>query len=69
MAGSLLVAVALSQLGVTIDNGIKAVFVALSIHAVGFESGAQFFRSPARQSSREIVVAAGIAVDGWTQSA
>lgn len=36
---------------------------------MGFESGAQFFRSLARQSNREIVVAAGIAVDGWTQSA
>lgn len=64
VAGSLLVAVALSQLGVTIDNGIKAVLFALFIYAVGFESGPQFFRSLGRQSIREIVMAAVLALSG-----
>ena len=45
VAGSLLVAVVVSQVGVTIDNGVKAVLFALFIYAVGFESGPQFFSS------------------------
>jgi aspartate-alanine antiporter len=62
VAGSLLVAVLISQIGVTIDNGIKAVLFALFIYAVGFESGPQFFRSLGRQSIREIVLAAVLAL-------
>ncbi|QEI06456.1 aspartate-alanine antiporter [Pigmentiphaga aceris] len=64
VAGSLLVAVLLSQFGVKIDNGIKAVLFALFIYAVGFESGPQFFRSLGRQSIREIVMAAVLALSG-----
>ncbi|OCJ16158.1 aspartate-alanine antiporter [Rhizobium sp. AC44/96] len=64
VAGSLLVAVIISQVGVTIDNGIKAVLFALFIYAVGFESGPQFFRSLGRQSLREIVMAAVLAISG-----
>jgi len=45
VAGSLLAAVLISQVGVTIDSGIKTVLFALFIYAVGFESGPQFFRS------------------------
>nr|WP_300309296.1 aspartate-alanine antiporter [Halomonas sp.] len=62
VAGSLLVAVLISQLGVQIDSGIKAVLFALFIYAVGFESGPQFFRSLGRQSIREILMAAVMAV-------
>jgi aspartate-alanine antiporter len=62
VAGSLLVAVLISQIGVTIDNGIKSVLFALFIYAVGFESGPQFFRSLGRQSIREIVLAAVLAI-------
>src|SRR3984885_12886893 len=58
VAGSLLVAVIISQIGISIDNGIKSVLFALFIYAVGFESGPQFFRSLGRQSIREIVMAA-----------
>ncbi len=62
VAGSLLVAVLISQFGVKIDNGVKPVLCALFIYAVGFESGPQFFRSLGRQSLREILMAAVLAV-------
>jgi aspartate-alanine antiporter len=64
VAGSLLAAVVISQVGITIDNGIKSVLFALFIYAVGFESGPQFFRSLGRQSLREIVLAAVMALSG-----
>ncbi len=64
VAGSLLVAVVLSQIGITIDNGIKTVLFALFIYAVGYESGPQFFRSLGMKSIREIVMAAVLAISG-----
>ncbi len=64
VAGSLLVAVVISQVGVQIDNGIKSVLFALFIYAVGFESGPQFFRSLGKQSIREIILAAVLAISG-----
>ncbi|WP_018184296.1 aspartate-alanine antiporter [Kaistia granuli] len=64
VAGSLLVAVLISQVGVTIDNGVKSVLFALFIYAVGFESGPQFFRSLGRHSVREIAMAVVLAVSG-----
>lgn len=64
VAGSLLAAVLISQVGVQIDNGIKSVLFALFIYAVGFESGPQFFRSLGRQSIREIVMAVVLAISG-----
>ncbi len=45
VAGSLLVAVVLSLIGVSVDNGVKSILFALFIYAVGFESGPQFFKS------------------------
>lgn len=62
VAGSLLAAVVVSQVGVQIDNGVKAVLFALFIYAVGFESGPQFFSALGRQSIKEIVLAAVMAV-------
>lgn len=64
VAGSLLVAVALSVFGVTVDAGVKAVLFALFIYAVGFESGPQFFRSLGVKTLREIFLALFIAVAG-----
>jgi putative transport protein len=64
VAGSLLVAVVLSQVGITIDNGIKTVLFALFIYAVGCESGPQFFRSLGMKSIREIIMAAVLAISG-----
>lgn len=64
VAGSLLVAVALSVFGVTVDAGVKVVLFALFIYAVGFESGPQFFRSLGVKTLREIFLALFIAVAG-----
>jgi putative transport protein len=62
VAGSLLAAVLISQVGVQIDNGVKALLFALFIYAVGYESGPRFFSSLGRQSLREIVLAAVLAL-------
>nr|WP_092943655.1 aspartate-alanine antiporter [Roseateles sp. YR242] len=64
VAGSLLAAVVVSQVGLHIDSGIKAILFALFIYAVGFESGPQFFRSLGRQSLREISMAVVLALSG-----
>lgn len=64
VAGSLLVAVVVSQFGVTADSGLKNALFALFIYAVGYESGPQFFQSLNRQSLREIFMAACLAVTG-----
>lgn len=64
VAGSLLVAVIVSQVGVSIDPGVKNILFALFIYAVGYESGPQFFRSLNRQSLREIALAAIVAITG-----
>ncbi|GAD09975.1 uncharacterized transporter zmo1681 [Gluconobacter frateurii NBRC 103465] len=64
VAGSLLAAVLISQIGVHIDSGIKAVLFALFIYAVGYQSGPQFFRSLGRQSLKEILMAVVLAVTG-----
>ncbi|WP_423187224.1 aspartate-alanine antiporter [Alishewanella sp. d11] len=62
VAGSLLVAVLISQFGVHVDSGVKALLFALFIYAVGFESGPQFFRSLGKQSLKEILLAAVLAL-------
>lgn len=64
VAGSLLAAVAISQIGIHIDSGVKAVLFALFIYAVGFQSGPQFFRSLGRQSIREVLMAVVLAISG-----
>ncbi|CAG9176081.1 Aspartate/alanine antiporter [Cupriavidus laharis] len=64
VAGSLLAAVVISQFGVQIDNGVKAVMFAVFIYAVGYESGPQFFNSLNRSSLREIAMAVFMAVCG-----
>ncbi|AZG13539.1 MULTISPECIES: aspartate-alanine antiporter [Cupriavidus] len=64
VAGSLLAAVIISQVGVEIDNGVKAVMFAVFIYAVGYESGPQFFNSLNRNSLREIAMAVFMALAG-----
>lgn len=64
VAGSLLVAVIVSQVGVEIDAGVKSVMFALFIYAVGYESGPDFFRSLGKQSIKEIILAAVLAITG-----
>ncbi|MFL9879570.1 aspartate-alanine antiporter [Herbaspirillum rhizosphaerae] len=64
VAGSLLVAVLVSQVGVSVDPGVKSILFALFIYAVGYESGPQFFNSLGKQSIREIILAAVLAITG-----
>jgi putative transport protein len=45
IAGTLLVGVVIGQLGIDIDSGIKNIFFALFIYAVGFQGGPQFFHA------------------------
>ena len=66
MAGSLLAAVILSMIGVSVDNGVKSILFALFIYAVGFESGPQFFKSLGPKSIKEILLAAFMAIVGLT---
>jgi len=62
VGGSLIAAVCVSQLGVQIDDGVKAVMFALFIYAVGYNSGPQFFSSLNKSSLREIALAVFLAV-------
>lgn len=65
VAGSLLVAVLLSQFGVTVSSSLKTVLFVLFIYAVGYRSGPGFFRSLGRQSLREIALAVIMAVSAF----
>jgi aspartate-alanine antiporter len=64
VAGSLIAAVIISQVGVQIDNGVKSIMFALFIYAVGYESGPQFFNSLNRTALREIAMAVFMALAG-----
>lgn len=64
VAGSLLVAVIVSQVGVSIHPTVQAILFALFIYAVGFESGPQFFRSLGLKTIKEIILAAFMALVG-----
>lgn len=61
IAGSLLAAVALSQIGVPIQAQVGTVLFALFIYAVGVQSGPQFFQSLGRHSLKEVALAAFLA--------
>ncbi len=64
VGGSLLVAVLVSQVGVTIDNGVKSVMFAVFIYAVGYDSGPGFFNSLNRKTLREIAMSVFMAAAG-----
>ncbi|MBB2932507.1 aspartate-alanine antiporter [Paraburkholderia silvatlantica] len=64
VGGSLLAAVVVSQVGVTVDNGVKAVMFAVFIYAVGYDSGPGFFNSLNRKTLREIAMAVFMALAG-----
>jgi putative transport protein len=55
IAGTLIVGVFIGQLGVNIDAGIKNIFFALFIYAVGFQGGPQFFRALNLRSLNQLV--------------
>lgn len=64
VGGSLLVAVVVSQIGISVDAGVKSIMFALFIYAVGYESGPQFFNSLSRKTLREIGMALFLAASG-----
>jgi putative transport protein len=57
IAGTLLVGALIGQLGVSIDGGIKGIFFALFIYAVGFQGGPQFFHALNRRSLNQLASA------------
>jgi putative transport protein len=57
VAGTLLVGVLIGQLGIGLDGGIKAIFFALFIYAVGFQGGPQFFHALNRRSLNQLISA------------
>ncbi|MDB5653667.1 MAG: aspT [Tardiphaga sp.] len=57
IAGTLLVGVMIGQFGVNIDAGIKGIFFALFIYAVGFQGGPQFFHALNRRSLNQLASA------------
>lgn len=57
IAGTLLVGVVIGQLQIQIDSGIKAIFFALFIYAVGFQGGPQFFHALNRRSLNQLASA------------
>jgi putative transport protein len=57
IAGTLLVGVVIGQLGVNIDGGIKGIFFALFIYAVGYQGGPQFFHALNRRSLNQLASA------------
>ena len=57
IAGTLLVGVLIGQFDVKLDPGIKSIFFALFIYAVGFQGGPQFVRALNLRSLNELVSA------------
>jgi len=64
IAGTLIVGVVVGQLDIHIDAGIKTVFFALFIYAVGFQGGPQFFRALNLKSLNELVSAFAMCLVG-----
>ena len=57
IAGTLLVGVVIGQLGIEMNSGIKSIFFALFIYAVGFQGGPQFFHALNRHSLNQLISA------------
>lgn len=55
VAGSLIVALLIGQLGVTLPDALKAVCFALFIYSVGFKSGPEFFGGLNRSSIKLVI--------------
>jgi aspartate-alanine antiporter len=54
IAGTLLVGVLIGQFGIKLDAGVKGIFFALFIYAVGFQGGPQFFHALNRRSLNQL---------------
>jgi putative transport protein len=57
VAGSLIVALAIGQLGISLPDALKAVCFALFIYSIGFSSGPEFFGGLNRSSIKLVVSA------------
>ncbi|AQS37822.1 aspartate-alanine antiporter [Shewanella psychrophila] len=64
VAGTLLVGVVVGQVGVDIDSGVKSIFFALFIYAVGFQGGPQFFGALNRRTLNILLSAVVMTVTG-----
>ncbi len=64
IAGTLLVGVVIGQIGIILAPGIKAIFFALFIYAVGFQGGPQFFHALNRRSFNQLASAFVMCVMG-----
>ena len=57
IAGTLIVGVAIGQFGISLDDGIKNIFFALFIYAVGYQGGPQFVHALNLRSLNQLVSA------------
>jgi putative transport protein len=67
MAGTLLAAIVIGQIGVPVDAVVKEMMFALFIYATGYVSGPQFFGSLSRKTLNQLHLAliSGVAVFGF----
>ncbi|MDF7678919.1 aspartate-alanine antiporter [Acetobacteraceae bacterium ESL0709] len=64
VAGSLLVSMLVSLIGISVGSELKNILFSLFIYAVGYQSGPHFFRSLGRQSLKEVMLAIILAATG-----
>ncbi|MBD1389129.1 aspartate-alanine antiporter [Neiella sp. HB171785] len=64
VAGTLLMGVLVGQVGVDIDPGVKSIFFALFIYAVGYQGGPQFFGALNRKAIKILLSAVVMTVAG-----
>ena len=64
IAGTLIAAVVIGQIGIEIDGGVKSIFFALFIYAVGYNGGPQFFNSLSRSTITQVIAAVVMTVTG-----
>nr|WP_321513338.1 aspartate-alanine antiporter [uncultured Pseudodesulfovibrio sp.] len=64
IAGTLIAAVIIGQIGLKVDEGVKSIFFALFIYAVGYSGGPQFFSSINRSTIKLVFAAIMMTVTG-----
>lgn len=64
IAGTLIAAVIIGQIGIQVDEGVKGIFFALFIYAVGYNGGPEFFSSINRSTLTQVIAAIAMTVTG-----
>ena len=64
IAGTLIAAVVIGQIGIEVDPGVKSIFFALFIYAVGYNGGPQFFNPLNRSTITQVIAAVVMTVTG-----